>query len=455
MNRHLVVIGGTAAGMSAAARARRGDPSLPITVFERTGYITYGSCGLPYYIGDDVKEVNELITYTPEYMRKERNVDVNILHEVTEINVPGKYVTVKALSTGKILKQPYSHLMIATGAVPIIPLIPGIDNKNIFALRNIEDGLSIKEFLSSGRVKRVAVLGAGFIGLEAAEALRCRGVEVLVFEVLPNILPQLDGEFAAVIEEELHKNHVRINKNTKVIAFETSGEYGLKILTEDGGTFDADMAIVAIGVRPNTVLAKSAGIKTGFKDGIAVDKYMRTSAPNIWAAGDCAETYHLITKKPAYVPLGTTANKQGKIAGENILGGKAAFCGVLGTQAAKIFDTYVAVTGLNEAQAKDAGIETVTAEIMHTDKASFYPGSKPIRIKITLDKNSGKLLGAQLVGSESAAKKIDVFATAITAGMTVYELNQLDLAYAPPIAPVYDPILIAASAGIKAMENRK
>lgn len=453
MNRHLVVIGGTATGMSAAARARRGDPSLPITVFERSGYITYGSCGLPYYIGDDIKDIHNLITYTPEYMKKERDIDVNILHEVTGINIQEKHVNVKNLTTGKTFKQPYGHLMIATGAMPVIPPIPGIDNKNVFTLRNIEDGLKIKEYLSSRKVKRATILGAGFIGLEVAEALRNWGIEVLVFEMLPEILPQLDRELAKLIEDELKKNQVLLYKNTKVIRFDATGENGLKIITEGGGVFDADMVIVSVGVRPNTALAKSAGIETGPKGGIVVDRHMRTSAPNIWAAGDCTETHHLITKRPTYVPLGTTANKQGKIAGENILGGKATFPGVLGTQVTKIFEIYVATTGLNEAAAKDAGIEAVSAKIVHRDKASYYPGSKPIHVKNILDKKSGKILGAQLVGSEGVGKRIDVFVTAITAGMTVYELNELDLAYAPPVAPVYDPILIAASAAIKALQN--
>lgn len=453
MNRHLIVIGGTAAGMSAAARARRGDPSLPITVFERTGYITYGSCGLPYYIGDDVKDIHSLITYTPEYMKKERNINVNILHEVTEINIQEKHVDVKDLTTGKTFKQPYSHLVIATGAVPVIPSIPGADNKNVFTLRNIEDGLRIKKYLSSKKVKRAAILGAGFIGLELAEALCNLGIDVLIFEMMPDILPQLDREFAVMIEEELQKNSVRLHKSTKVIEFETSSEHGLKIITEVGEAFDVDMAVISVGVRPNTVLAKSAGIETGPKGGILVDNYIHTSVPDIWAAGDCIETHHLITKRPVYVPLGTTANKQGKIAGENIMGGKATFPGVLGTQVTKIFETYTAATGLNEVEAKEVGIETVTAKIKQSDKASYYPNSKPIHVKIILDKESGKILGAQLVGSESVGKRIDIFVTAITAGMTVYELNELDLAYAPPVAPVYDPILIAASVGIKVMER--
>jgi len=453
VKRHLVVIGGTAAGMSAAARARRGDPSLPITVFERSGHITYGSCGLPYYIGDEIKDIHDLIVYKPEYMKKERNIDVNILHEVTEINIQEKYVDVKDLTTGKTFKQLYSHLMIATGAVPVIPPIPGADNKNVFTLRNIEDGLRIKDFLSSKKVKRAAVLGAGFIGLELAEALRNLGIDVIVFEMLSQILPQLDGEFVAIIEEELRKNQVRLYKNTRVTEFKTSGEDSVRILTENGEIFDADIVIVSVGVRPNTVLAKNAGIKTGLKGGIVVDNYMRTSASDIWAAGDCTETHHFVTKKPIYVPLGTTANKQGKIAGGNMLGGKAAFPGVLGTQVTKIFDLYVAATGLNEAGAQDVGIETVSAKIKQSDKASYYPGSKPIHVKIILDKKSGRIMGAQMVGSEGVGKRIDVFVTAITAGMTVYEFNELDLAYAPPVAPVYDPILIAASAGIKAMKQ--
>jgi len=453
MDKHLVVIGGTAAGMSAAARARRGDPSLSITVFERTGHITYGSCGLPYYIGDVIKDVNKLITYTPEYMKKERNIDVYTLHEVTNINTQEKYVKVKDLKSGDIFKQPYTQLVIATGAIPIVPKILGVEHKNIFTLRNVEDGLRIKELLSSGRVKRATVLGAGFIGLEVSEALRNWGIEVTVFEMLPAILPQIDKEFAVLVEDELQKNSVKLYKNTKVVEFQASGENVIKILTEDGRNFESDMVIASVGVKPNTALARNANISIGPLGGIAVDKYMRTSAPYVWAAGDCTETYNLVTRKPAYLPLGTTANKQGKIAGENVVGGSAAFPGILGTQVTKIFDTYVATTGLNEMSAKDAGIAAVSAKIVHTDKASYYPGSKYIHTKIVLDKKTAKVVGAQMAGSEGIGKRIDVFATAITAGMTAYQLNELDLAYAPPVSPVYDPILIAASAGIKALEK--
>ncbi|AEE92643.1 CoA-disulfide reductase [Tepidanaerobacter acetatoxydans Re1] len=453
MDKHLVVIGGTAAGMSAAARARRGDPSLSITVFERTGHITYGSCGLPYYIGDVIKDVNKLITYTPEYMKKERNIDVYTLHDVTDINTQEKYVKVKDLKSGDIFKQPYTQLVIATGAIPVVPKILGVEHKNIFTLRNVEDGLRIKELLSSGRVKRAAILGAGFIGLEVSEALRNWGIEVTVFEMLPAILPQIDEEFAILVEDELQKNSVKLYKNTKVVEFQASDENVIKILTEDGRTFESDMVIASVGVKPSTALARNANISIGPLDGIAVDKYMRTSAPYVWAAGDCTETYNLVTRKPAYLPLGTTANKQGKIAGENVVGGSAAFPGILGTQVTKIFDTYVASTGLNEMSAKDAGIAAVSAKIVHTDKASYYPGSKYIHTKIVLDKNTAKIIGAQMTGSEGIGKRIDVFATAITAGMTAYQLNELDLAYAPPVSPVYDPVLIAASAGIKELEK--
>ena len=454
MERHLVVIGGNAGGMSAAVRARRGDPSLPITVFERSGHISYGSCGLPYYIGDDIKEIDRLIIYTPEYMKKERNINVHTFCEVTKIDVSNKCVVVKDLKTGKVFKQHYSHLVIGTGASPIIPPIPGIENDNIFTLRNIEDGKRIKYHVISNKPKKAAVLGAGFIGLETAEALRKWGVDVYIFESFSEILPQLDRELVSVVEGELEKNGVKLFKNTEVKVFEHTGDGGIRVNTGAGSSFDVDMAVVCTGVRPNTDLAKDAGIETGIKGSIKVDKYMRTSAPNVWAAGDCCETYDIITKMPLYIPLGTTANKQGKIAGENLIGGKAVFPGVLGTQVAKVFDTFVAFTGLNESRAAEAGIETLSVKIKALDKASYYPGAKPIYIKIVMDKNTGRVLGAQLAGSEGVAKRVDVFATAITAGMTVYDLYQLDLAYAPPVAPSSDPVLIAASAGIKAMKGK-
>lgn len=452
----LVVIGGTAGGMSAAARARRGDASLPITVFDRSGFVTYGSCGLPYYISDDIKDHNELVTYTPAYLKQNRNIDVKIHHEVTHIDTLEKYIIVKDLKADKEFKQPYNKLVIATGASPMMPPIPGIDLENILTLRNIEDGVRIKELIKSGKIKKAAILGGGFIGLEMAEALRKQNIEVAVFEMLPQILPQIDGELLTLVEQDLDANNVKLFKNTKVIGFESSEDGKVsRVIVEGNRSYDVDMVLVSVGVRPNTDLAAKAGIETGLKGSIVVDEYMRTSLKDIWACGDCVQSYHRITKKPVYIPLGTTANKQGKIVGDNVLGGNTSFSGVMGTQVTKIFDTFVASTGLTEAEARAMGIDATSAIIKHSDKAGYYPGKKPIYIKITMDKPSGRVLGAQLIGSEGVGKRVDIFVTAITAGMTVYDMDELDLAYAPPVSPVYDPVLIAASVGIKTLEKRE
>lgn len=449
----LVVIGGTAGGMSAAARARRGYPSLPITVFDRSGFVTYGSCGLPYYISDDIKDASELVAFTPEQLKQRRDIDVKTHHEVIEINPDEKYVKVKNLKSGEEFDQYYNRLVIATGATSIIPPIPGIDLENIVTLRNLDDGIKLKQLLAVENIKKVAILGAGFIGLEMAEALKKRNLEVVVFEMLPQILPQIDTELSNLVEDELRKNDVKLLKNTKVIGFEASGKTVSKIITEGNVAYDVDMVLVSVGVKPNTDIAKEAGIQTGLKGSIIVDRYMRTNVADIWACGDCVQSIHRVNQQPVYIPLGTTANKQGKIVGDNVLGGHVAFSGVMGTQVTKIFDIFVAATGLTQEQAVDSGFKAISATIKHIDRADYYPGNQPLYITITMDKNNGRILGAQLVGSEGVAKRVDVFVTAITAGMTVYELNELDLAYAPPVSPVYDPILISASVGIKAIES--
>lgn len=450
----MVVIGGNAAGMSAATKVRRGDANLPITVFESSQFVTYGSCGLPYYISEDIKEYNDLVTFTPEFLKRERNIDVKIRHQVMEIDPREKFLGIKDLNTGEEFKQYYTKLVIATGASPVLPPIQGIGYKNIFTLRSVEDGIEIKQLLQSGKIKNVAILGAGFIGLEMAEAFRKRNIQVSVFEKLPQVLPQIDLELSAIIESELIKNGVKLYKNIEVVEFEASNDGKVKSLRlKDNRIFDADMVLLAVGVKPNTELAIKAGIQTGLKGCIVVDQYMRSSIPNVWACGDCTMTYNRITREPLFIPLGTIANKQGKIVGENVLGGQAVFPGVLGTQVTKIFDLFVASTGLTKEQALASGFEPVQATIKHWDRAGYYPGTQSIWVTIIMDKNHGKILGAQLVGSEGVAKRIDVFVTAITVGMTVYELNELDLAYAPSVSPVYDPILIAATIGIKAIKN--
>lgn len=450
---HLVVIGGTAAGASAASRARKLDPSLPITVFEKTGFVTYGSCGLPYYIGKEIKDYSDLVTYTPEFLKEKRCLDVKIFKEVTAVDIKAKRVVVRDVQDPCNTEEvSFSKLIFATGASPVIPPIKGINLKNVFTLRTIEDGINIKEHIDRGGVQRAAIIGGGFIGLEMAEALRNRGLDVYLFEMLPRILPQLDEQMSDIIQKELHDNGVHVYTGCSVN--EIMGQDGKvkEVITKDGDVFSADFVILSVGVRPNTSLAQKAGIETGLLGGILVNEYLQTSQPDVWACGDCVQMYDMILKEPTYVPLGTTANKQGKIAGENALGGKVVFPGVLGTQATKVFNLFIAATGLSEDRALQAGKEVVTNLISKNDRASYYPGHQQAYVKLILEK-SGKLLGAQILGSEGAALRINVLVTAISAGMDIKQLNELDLVYAPPVAPVYDPILIAASEGIKALKK--
>ncbi|MCR4430477.1 MAG: FAD-dependent oxidoreductase [Tepidanaerobacteraceae bacterium] len=452
--RHLAVIGGTAAGLSAASRARKLAPDMTIAVYERTGYVSYGSCGLPYYIGDVIHDHRELIAYMPEFLKKERNIDVKTHHEVVDIDLSKNVLMVRDLEKDALIETGFTDLIMATGASPVIPPLPGIDLENVFALRIVEDGIRIKNRIDGGEIKRAAIIGGGYIGLEMAEALKMRGLEVLLFEAMPKLLPSLDESFSDAVEKELTKNGVSVHKATAVkeIVGNREGKVcGIK--TDNGQVFYADMVLVSVGVAPNSRLAKKAGIEVGYKEGIVVDDHMRTSAPGVWACGDCVQMYNLLTKKPTYIPLGTTANKQGKIAGENAAGGNATFKGVLGTQVIKVFDVFIASTGLTVESAAESGMEAICSRIVKNDRASYYPGNKNTHIHLILEKGTGKILGAQLMGGESVAQRINVFVAAIAAGFTVYRLNELDLAYAPPVAPVYDPILIAASEGIKALKN--
>jgi NADPH-dependent 2,4-dienoyl-CoA reductase/sulfur reductase-like enzyme len=342
------------------------------------------------------------------------------------------------------------------GASPIVPPIKGVEQQNVFTLRTIEDGLKIKSLLKNSKIRKAAIIGGGYIGLEMAENLKNWGLEVSVFEMLPHILPLFDKEYADKVEDVLIKNGVSVYKNCKIN--EIIGQNGTVTgHIDDAGNFYAnDLILLSAGVRPNSALAREAGIKTGLAGGIQVDEFMQTSHSRVWACGDCVQMYDLISKKPVYMPLGPTANKQGRIAGENALGAKTAFLGVLGTQATKIFDTFVASTGLSEQKAQEFGFDTVAIKITKNDKASYYPGTLPSQFKLVLEKESGRVLGASILGSENAVLRINVLVAAITAGFSVHQLNNLDLVYAPPVAPVYDPILIAASEGLKSVgQTRK
>lgn len=451
MKEKLIVIGGTAAGLSAASKARRLNPELDIKVFEKTGYVSYGACGLPYFIGGLIKNPAELIAVTADELSMRRNIPTYIHHEVTKIDKESKTVTVKNLDTQEISVHTYDKLVIATGAVPIRPQIPGVDANGVYYLRTVEDGIRLKERVAV-KGQTAAIIGGGFIGLEMAEELTRTGVAVHVYEKMERLLPFLDSAFSEQIRIGLENNGVFVHLGADVTELVIEGSSVCAVKTAGGSIQDVDFVLLSIGVLPASDLAGQAGLRLGLKGGIVVDETMQTDSENIWACGDCVEMKHIITSRPVYIPLGTTANKQGRIAGENLAGGKERFPGVLGSMVTQVFGMTIAATGLSVEQAKQSGFEAVSSVITKADKASYYPGGRPNTICLILDQKSGRLLGAQGIGSESVAGRINVFAAAITAGMTVAQINDLDLVYAPPVAPVYDPILIAASQAMKKVE---
>lgn len=452
MGERLIVIGGTAAGLSAASKAKKLNKQMEIIVFEKSGYISYGACGLPYFVGGMIANEQELIAVDAETMRNKRKISIFIHHEVTAIHRREKVVEVKNLNDGNSKKYTYDKLVMATGATPIIPQLKGIEALNVYYLRNVEDGIKLKNVMKSEE-KQVAIIGGGFIGLELAEQLTMAGKKVQIFEAMPRLLPFLDESYSNIIKTTLEAHGVKVHLGVKVQELITKYRKVIGVKTSNNNVVDTDFVVVSVGVVPATKLAKDAGLQLGIKGGIVVDDNMQTSDNAIWACGDCVQMKNLVTGLPVYVPLGTTANKQGRVAGENIGGGEGTFNGVLGSMVTKVFELYIAATGLSLEQAKTAGIDAVASLTTKGDKASYYPGRTDSMLCLILDKKSGLLVGAQGIGSETIAGRINVLATAITCKMTLQQISELDLVYAPPVAPVYDPILIAASQAIKEIEK--
>lgn len=442
----LVVIGGTAAGASAAAKARRVSQDLEIIVLEKSGFVSYGSCGLPYLIGGVVPDYRKLIVRMPEQFGKS-GVQVRIHHEVTHIDPERRQVEVRNLEEDTAFELSFDQLVVATGGAASRPPIPGIELPGIFTLRTIEDGLAIKDWLARQRPQCAVVVGGGYVGLEMAEAFRTLGLEVTVVEMLPQVMPNMDPDMVALIQEELVRQGVDLRLEHKVEGFE--GTDRVRAVIAGGENFPADVVLLAIGVRPNVALARDAGLALGPTGAVAVDDHQRTNLPGIFAAGDVAEAKHLVTGKPAYVPLGTTANKQGRVAGTNAAGGDARFYGIVGTAVVKVFNLEVARTGLSEAEARREGFAVQTTKIQHHAIGHYMPNPTPLHVKLVYEAETGRLLGAQMIGQQGAAKRIDVLAAALHGGWMVEDLSRLDLSYAPSYAPVWDPILVAANVARK------
>jgi NADPH-dependent 2,4-dienoyl-CoA reductase/sulfur reductase-like enzyme len=452
----LVVVGGDAAGMSAAsqARRRRGPDELRIVAFERGRYTSYSACGIPYWIGGAVGDVGDLVARSPQQHR-DAGIDMRTRTEVVGIDLAARTVRAREVDGGREYDEPFDQLMYATGSVPMRPPIPGIDAPGVHAVQTLDDGDALRAELVGGRVRRVVVVGGGYIGLEIAEACRVRDIEVTIVDLSATPLGgTFDPDVGALVADAVRAMGITLVLGEAATAVETGSDgRAAAVHTVAGRCLPADLVVLGLGVRPAVALAERAGIPLGASGGIAVDARMHTRVEGVWAGGDCVESVHRLSGQRVVVALGTHANKQGQVAGINLGGGYATFPGVIGTAVTKVCDLEVARTGLSEAEAQDAGLRFVTAAVESTTRAGYFPGARPIRIKLLAEKRTGRLLGAQIVGREGAAKRIDVLATAIWNEMGVDEILGLDLSYAPPFAPVWDPVLIAARKAFEAVET--
>jgi NADPH-dependent 2,4-dienoyl-CoA reductase/sulfur reductase-like enzyme len=438
MVERLVVVGGDAGGMGAASIARRLRPDLDIVALEQSDFTSYSACGIPYVIGGEVARLDELVVRTPQEFRERHRIDARIRHRALGIDLDRREVEVHDLDHDRTFRLGFDQLLLATGARPTRPELPGIDGPDVFGIQTLDDGARLLARVAERPPGRVVVVGGGYVGLEMAEAFLHRGAAVTVVERSREVMRTLDPDMGALVSRALRRHGVEVRCGTQVTAL------GEGVVHTDGGDLPADLVVLGLGVVPNSELAGAAGITLGSRGAIAVDRRQHTSADGVWAAGDCAESFHLVSGRPVHVALGTVANKHARVAGTNIAGGYATFPGVVGTAVAKICDTEVARTGLTEGEATRAGFEFHVARIEATTRAGYYPGAAPILVKLLAERRSGRLLGAQIVGQEGAAKRIDVVATALHAGMTVEQMTHLDLSYAPPFSPVWDPVLVAA-----------
>ncbi len=438
----LLIIGGVAGGATAAARARRLNENAEIIVFERGEFISFANCGLPYYIGTSIKKRDDLLITTPEDFRNRYRIDVRTFSEVVAIDRKQKNVEVRNLLDQTVYKETYDKILLSPGAAPIRPPIEGVNLDKIFSLRNIPDMDTIKTFVDQEKPSTAVVVGGGFIGLEMAENLIHRGVKTTIVEMLNQVMAPLDEEMAAIVHGFLREGGVKLSLGNAVTSFKQSGKQ-IQVSTQNGTDLMADLVILSIGVRPENLLAGQAGLKVGEYGGIVVDETMCTSDPDIYAVGDAVETRDFLTQMPAITPLAGTANKQARIAADNIMGRKTTYPGSLGTAVVKIFDKTVASTGQSEKKLQKQNIPYRKSYTFSGSHASYYPGAETMAIKLLFSPGTGKILGAQVVGGKGVDKRIDVLATAIHADMTVFHLETLELAYAPPYSSAKDPVNMA------------
>ena len=438
----VVIIGGVAGGATAAARIRRLDENAEIIIFERSGYISYANCGLPYYIGGVITDPQDLTLQTPENFFQRFRIDIRVHHEATAIFPDKKSISVRNLETGEEFEESYDKLLLSPGAKPARPRLPGTDMDKLFTLRTVEDTLAVKEYIDKYHPKSAVLAGGGFISLETAENLRELGMEVTIVQRPKQLMNPFDPDMAAFIHAEMRRNGVKLALGHTVEGFEEK-DGGVDVLLKDEPPLHADMVVMAIGVTPDTHLAKEAGLKLGLKDSILVNSRMETSEPDIYAVGDAVQVTHYVTKEDALIALAGPANKQGRIAADNICKGDSKYLGSQGSSVIKVFEMTAASTGVNETNAKKAGLDVDKVILSPMNHAGYYPGGRLMTMKVVFEKETYRLLGAQIVGYEGVDKRIDVLSTAIHAGMTAAQLKDLDLAYAPPYSSAKDPVNMA------------
>jgi NADPH-dependent 2,4-dienoyl-CoA reductase/sulfur reductase-like enzyme len=434
----LVVIGGDAGGMTAATQARRLRPDLDIVALEKGDWTSYSACGIPYLVGGHIGQLEDLVVRTPQQFRDEHRIDVRVRHEAVGIDLDRRSVEVRDHDHGRTVRLPFDQLMIGTGARPRRPDLPGMDSDLVHGVQTLGDAADLLRHAETGECERIVVVGGGYIGLEMAEAFVERGATVTVVEQAPEVMRTLDPDMGRLVRRAMEGQGVEVRVGVGVEGISDG------VVHTTDGDMKTDLVVLGLGVLPNTELAADAGIELGAGGAISVNRRQATSVDGVWAAGDCADSYHLVTNRKVYVALGTVANKQARVAGTNLAGGYATFPGVVGTAATKVCDTEIARTGLSEHEAERDGFGYHAVTTESTTKAGYLPEARPLTVKMLAERNSGQVLGAQIVGQDGAGKRIDVVATALHNAMTVEEMTHLDLSYAPPFSPVWDPVLVAA-----------
>ena len=454
MTDKLIIIGGDAAGMSAASLAKRRLPSLEIEAYEMGDFTSYGACGMPYYVSGQVKRLDDLVVVTPEQFRTKRGINVFTRHRVDVIHPDRKTIEVFDINSGQLREVAYGRLLIATGAEPFIPKGLDMTLPGVFTLRGLPDAEGIKNYARQNSCKSALVIGTGYIGMEMTEALAEAGLDTTVLGRRPQVMGNYEPEISAKVAEVLAAHHIPVLFGAEPESLAQTPDGRLKVTRTNGECLEADLIVVGTGVRPRSNLAKSAGLELGSKMAIKVDRNQQTSHPDIWSAGDCAEAYHVLLKKNAYIPLALTANRAGRIAGLNIIGEKAEFPGILGSAVCKVFELEVARTGLGFEEARAEGIEVIKVVVTSRSKPHYYPGSAEVTTVLTVEKGTEKLWGAQMVGRDGIAHRINSFATALSSGLTLEEIHRIDMAYAPPFSPVWDPVLIACEVAMKEVRKK-